>query len=56
MAFVIIADGFIDQIVDTHGEAQVERIDLRDMGFQVTIKAFDTRLEAETFAEENDLC
>jgi hypothetical protein len=48
-AFVILADGAVDQIVGSRTEATREARDLRALGCAVTVKPFATWLEAEAY-------
>ena len=51
MAYVIIADNEVDQIVETKAIALREKRDLVDMGCTVRLHKFDTMAEAEEWAE-----
>lgn len=50
--FVVIADGEVDQIVETRALANREKRDLERMGCAVTIKGFASMGDAETWADK----
>jgi hypothetical protein len=51
-AWVILADGDVDQICYSEREARREKRDLEAMGYAVKIKAFATVAEAEQFEDK----
>lgn len=51
MAYVIIADDEVDQIVETKELAMREKRDLVAMGCAVRLHRFDTMAEAEEWAD-----
>jgi hypothetical protein len=51
--FVIIADGSVDQIVETKTIANREKKDLEELGCEVRIKSFLTMAEAEYWADNH---
>lgn len=53
-AFVILADGDVDQICGAKGEAAREAADLRKMGFDVRVKKFATWKEAQDYQDKHE--
>ena len=51
-AWVIVADGEIDQIVGSEREAKREARDLREMGCTVKVRQFDSWHAAEDYADK----
>ena len=51
-AWMLIADGEIDQICDSEAEAKREAKDLRDLGCEVKIKHFTSRALAEQYEDD----
>lgn len=49
--WVILADGEVDQMVESTNDKQREMRDLRKLGFDVSVKRFANVADAETYMD-----